>query len=278
MAKRRAATDAATKALALQRATEVGPAAAGRELGIPASTIRAWQARARGPAKPADADGKPLADEQLERLDQLAKAALAAGSRAISRCHALIDTKPADAQRLSITAGVMIDKAATLERELAQARAGRVELAEAQAQLLAAVVEQYHEALGLPQKEAARAVLGELLTSAGRGEVLSPPARSEEARGELLDQLQASWGPAEREGPRALPAPPPQHPDGLDGEHADLMVPTVKRVRVRAPEVEVVDAEVVDESPRRGRSGRRTFEVSYGSDGPRMRRTDEHGS
>jgi len=152
----RPATDPETKARALRRAEEVGAAQAGRELGIPAATIRAWKSRATPAERPTASRELGVPDDGAfeRRVLERAKRAVEAGIR---RLEELIPTAKG-VQSIAISTGILLDKAAALDRIIAEAQEREVRIAERDAQMLVAMFKAYFTSLGLPETPAMRKV------------------------------------------------------------------------------------------------------------------------
>jgi hypothetical protein len=196
----------------LARAQQVGVELAAEEAGVTAETVERWAERLgvepasdaapepAGPDAPAERDEEPdlALDEQLGRT---ARAARNAVERAIRRLDEILPSAR-NVQAIAVAAGVLSDKAAQLEQILREADERRTRLTEEQAGLLAAVLERFVEALGLPVSDPARRVLRALLEQAAAGDVLAvSPADAAEARAATRARIAEEFE-------RALPAPP----------------------------------------------------------------------
>jgi hypothetical protein len=116
--------------------------------------------------------------------------------------------KTADAQRAALTMAILTDKSGVLEEAARREEERQLRIAEGQAQLLAAVIRMYFEAVGLTLGPAARQTLAHLLRQATDGAPLSPPAEAEEAKRESRERVGTQLGavppllpPAGEEGP-----------------------------------------------------------------------------
>jgi hypothetical protein len=245
---RRAAIDAALKAQALQRAAEIGPAAAARELGLKAGTIRGWLARASKPIDTPSTTQTPTATPaqpgEIYHLERLARDARAVAAIALRESRAaMADGRSMDAQRYATVHGIAVDKTSVLERQLTVAVANRAQLAQQTAEQLAAVLDQALEALGIDDMPGRQLVAG-LLRQASAGEpIVADRALADQARrghreriaGELGEQLaelrrQRDADAEFMSNERGLPAPAPHvpHPDGDeedDPEHEPMAAP-----------------------------------------------------
>ncbi len=206
------ATDSATRDRALQRAAGVGAAQAGRELGVPAATIRAWRRRSGEAGAPAGMDSETWG--QLKQVG--ARDAWKAAQQALAevRRH-LAAGKPRDAQAAALSFAILVDKSGVLEAAAAAAQAAesdrRARLDREQAHVLAEVISALLAALGVPL-DPARPIVGTLLRQG---------LRRRGARG-----IGGRLGRASRRGPtgvaqkRARPA----GPDSADGGLSDSRV------------------------------------------------------
>lgn len=171
------ATDPATLARALQRAAEVGAAQAGRELEIPAATIRGWRRRSGQAGPPTGVD--PETWGQLKQVG--ARDAWKAAQQALGEVRRHLKAgKARDAQAAALSFAILVDKSGVLEAAAAAAVVvesdRRAQIQTDQAQLLAKVVYVFLEALGVPV-DPARPILGALLRQTSAGETLvAPPA------------------------------------------------------------------------------------------------------
>jgi hypothetical protein len=121
--------------------------------------------------------------------------------------------KTADAQRAALTMAILTDESGVLEEAARREEERQVRIAEGQAQLLVAVIEQYFEAVGLTLGPAARQTLAHLLRQAKDGTPPSPPAEAAGARADIRRQVGSGldggppWPPPETgRGRRGLPA------------------------------------------------------------------------
>jgi transposase-like protein len=219
----------AQKAQALQRADEVGAAAAARELGIPAATIRSWRLRSGKAGPPSGAD--PV--DWAERKRAGAEEAWETAQEALAEVKRLLKTdKTADAQRAALTMAILTDKSGVLELAAAQADARRAELAQEDAKLVVELIERVLRDLGIrfhPGSPVAK-LFGAYLRDhvAGAAPETVEAARREvraqlladvttEELAEHLPQLEAG----EPQGPLALLAP---SDDQSEQEAADEMI------------------------------------------------------
>jgi transposase-like protein len=178
--------DPSTKAEAIRLADEVGSAEASRRTGVPANTIRSWRHRSGGAGPPKSVDPQTWA----ERKQAGAEEAWAAAQEALAQVRSLLVAgKTADAQRAALTMAILTDKSGVLEEAARREEEGQVRIAEGQAQLLAAVIEQYFEAVALTLGPAARQTLAHLLRQAKDGAPLAPPAEASEARADITRRV-----------------------------------------------------------------------------------------
>jgi hypothetical protein len=233
-----AETDPTVKAEALRIADAEGPAEASRRTGVPASTIRMWRTRAKQSA-PLSAGVLPV-DADIARMRNTAAAARDAADEAIAQIRKTMRLAKSP-QSLAIAVGVLMDKAILLDSIVQGIEDREVRLNAAAGQQLAALLELYHAALGIPVTPAARSALRELLTQAGRGGALSvSPATAELARADVRAAILAE---------RGLPAP--VNDDDKEPDAVDIVVtqpepgPVPDDVEVLD---EVVDAEVVPDA------------------------------
>lgn len=276
----RAVTQARRQA-AVDRAVEVGVEQAAAEAEITVATLHRW-AVARGVELPPEPEpvqavvsepGPPSRDDEppgpepsdrleavVERMRRSADQARALAEKAIRRTDALLDAgRASEARNAAAAGGIWSDKAVRWEEAIAAAEERRARLAQAQAELVAALVRAFVEALGLELDPPARLVLRGLLEQSAAGEELRvSPAVAAEARrsvrerigAELRDQIEA--GLRERVQPewqaehRGLPAPAG---DAEDAEPEPMVAPR-RVVRAMPPRQggaeEVVTGEVVE--------------------------------
>jgi len=231
---KRVATDSATRAEALRRAEETSAAQAGRELGIPASTVRAWKMRAEKPAARSAEESETQGQRHhvaADRHQEVGEAALRAALAAIEAGDSL------KAQRLMISAGIAADKSSQHEEHAARADERHVRLQTAQGQVIVELERMALDAFGIRVTEAVRAVFGELFRHASAGEPLVvSPALAEAARRDVWEQVTRGMA-------RALP--PPTGEEVVDGQLTveDVIAATPE------PEPEPADAEVVEDLP-----------------------------
>ncbi len=125
VAKRATVADPATRAAAVQRASEVGSAQAAREFGVQTSTIRSWRKRvaAEPPAPTATepAEATPVAPAEpgeITSVDELSAFArdLMTSARVSQRAieRAVREGKNTGAYHLSLATGIQLDKIGTL--------------------------------------------------------------------------------------------------------------------------------------------------------------------
>ncbi|HWG85514.1 MAG TPA: hypothetical protein VNT60_08555, partial [Deinococcales bacterium] len=227
MSGRRAATDPATRARALQVAEEHGAAEASRQTGVPAGTIRAWRSRSgeAGPPSGVDVERWQTAKEAG------AREAWSTAQAALSKVTALLDAgKTLDAQRAALTAAILIDKSGGLERAAAEAQARDVRLSELQAERIASAILGTLEDLGIPAGAPVRRVLRARLDGTPDGEAAERARRDvrDHFEGPLREELARVEVPPEepeRREPLALPPGPPPHPDGPEAEAAEQAAP-----------------------------------------------------
>lgn len=177
------ATDPATKALALQRAREVGAAEASRETGVPAGTIRSWIKRDGGTVEPSG-------DASLEQIEQSRRTmvkARAVAEQAIDRLSDVISTGRSP-QSLALAAGILIDKAQQLDDRIQALDEGRVQIAKRDAEYLIACVKTFLiDGLGLEWEESPfRAAWGGMFQNLVDTKVVTlSPDKAEACRVEL---------------------------------------------------------------------------------------------
>lgn len=194
-------TDAQREA-ALQRAGEVGAAAAGKELGISPGTIRSWRSRSGRVAQvPSGADPADWAQAKRDGAQDTWKAA----QQALSKVRELLNAdRMGDAQRAAITMAVLIDKSGIMELAAERADEAQARLTEEHGRQIVAVLENVVKDLALPVSPAVRRLLSARLRGATDGEAI------EDARREIREHFAAQ---VERERP-ALPAGEPDPDDG----------------------------------------------------------------
>ena len=193
-----AATDPATKSRALQRAAEVGAAQASRETGVPAGTIRAWRAR--------DAEARAVsvasADvDDVERLRRIAAKSRQAAEQAIDRLNEVIPHSK-DPQRLSVSVGVLIDKAQMLADTVLALDERRVRMTQRDSKAIVALFQAFFAAVGLPLETGGpiAGVLASMLRQAGENLelVAAPPDKTEAARAAIRDTIRKELYPGIR--------------------------------------------------------------------------------
>ncbi len=227
----RTATEA-QRVRALQREAEVGAAAASRELGIPASTIRAWKARAKPPAekaaKPEQSAVSPppvtedieWLEEELGRTRKLARIASSAWSRQLQAGKST--------GRHATDYGIYLDKCGMLEARIQAAKAARALISQGQAAVLAERFRRFVAVIGVPHEDSeVKAVMRAVLVGdeptadeAERARAAVRQVFAAQIEAELRDRLRAETERA----PRQLePGPPlpPRHPDGERAERFD---------------------------------------------------------
>ena len=213
----------------LSRAVEVGVEPAAREAGVQPTTVERWRSKAEARAEADDVeqvDGELMVtaapavspspveedDENLEtQLQRTAQAARRAAEQAIARLEAALPTAR-NVQGISIAVGVLLDKARQLEQVLQESEERRARLDAAQAQVVAALLEAFCEALGVDGAPSLRSVMRGLLEQASAGGVLVvQPSEAEalrvEVRNRLLPDVSAFELAAARFDRPELPAP-----------------------------------------------------------------------
>lgn len=254
--------DAARRAEALELARKHGAAEASRQTGVAAGTIRVWLSRAskaESAESPTPTDLEPEQDDGDASVTH-AQATLEAARRAVTATLArLEETVPSGRggpQALAITAGVLIDKAAQLEAQIATARE-RVEarVSEENARFAMVLVDEYFAAVEVPMQ---RDLWMALLEAANAGQ-FDPATRCwmVQRPQEFLDTVAAAKEATEKRMRDLF-------------EYRDKQAVTQAAQRAKAPEaqdparralpappepeseVETVSGEVVDEPPRRG--------------------------
>ena len=196
---------------ALSRAESVGDAAAAEEAGVTVKTLERWRTRAEARAVADEGervDGELMAGElvvpnvepasssedagDLEaQLRRTAQAARRTAESAIARLEAALPTSR-NVQSIAVSIGVLIDKARLLDDILQESEERQGRLAEAQAQVVAALLEAFCEALGVDGAPSLRSVMRGLLEQASAGEIMVvSPADSEALRAEVRGRLLA---------------------------------------------------------------------------------------
>ena len=192
----------------LSRAESVGVEVAAREAGVQPQTVERWRTKAEARAVADEAeqvDGELMVpavpavspapveeddDGDLEaQLQRTAQAARRAAESAISRLEAALPNAR-NVQGISIAVGVLLDKARQLEQVLQDAEERRARLTEAQAQVVAALLGAFIEALGVTESQSVRTVMRSLLERASAGDVLVvSPADAEALRVEVRSRF-----------------------------------------------------------------------------------------
>jgi transposase-like protein len=238
-------------------------------LGVPASTVRSWRRRAGKSAPPAGADPTSWAEQK----EQGAREAWDAAQHALRQVRAELRAgDPRKAQAAALSFAILTDKSGVLETAAAHADERQVRLAEGHGQLVAAVLETFMSAVGLPAARggATGRLLADLLRRSGAGEpIAASPDLAEAAAREVREHFRP---PAAAVAPerRALPAPRP-HPDGHDEHEQEVDMVGPRRVvralrerRRKREEAEVVEGVVVAAAPKRSR-GQRAVEEAAGA-------------
>lgn len=230
-----------------------------RQLGVPAATIRVWRHRAGASGPPAGADPQTWAVAK----DAGAREAWQVAQDALARVRQLLNAgKTGDAKNAALTFAILTDKSGVMENAVHAAQMRQVQLAQAQSEVLAGVLDALLAALDA-DSQPARQLVRSLLGQASRGEpIAAQPEDAESARSvirervavEIRESLETELAAqaVERE-QRQLPAPADPHPDGRDADERSEMSAPVRRVRAsrerrrKRERVEVVTGEVVDE-------------------------------
>jgi transposase-like protein len=202
---KRTTVDPELKNRALQRVEEIGAAAAARELGIPAGTLRAWKTRSKPASAPAGPPAGAGTSDWRAAREEAARDVASAVREAIRQVRReLRADKSHRAQNAAITAGVLLDKLNALEQQLADMDERQVRIEEQKAEILAEVVRAFFTAVGIPLTTPAAAVLRELLLQAGTGAPLvASPALAEPAREDVRERVARELRPRIREELRA---------------------------------------------------------------------------
>jgi hypothetical protein len=170
----------------LERAEEVGPTVAAREVGISPGTIRTWRKR-RADTKPVPipvAQPDDLPTTPAVRLRAQAERARAASSRALDQSDSMLRRGLAtEARNASVVAGVNADRAQELERTAREQEKHEQRLTDQRAEQVVELIRAMFTAidLNLPH-DLARAVL--------RGEEVTPELR-DQARAQVDRQVRA---------------------------------------------------------------------------------------
>lgn len=209
---------------ALARVEEVGLDQAASEAGVTVRTLERWHVKAarvaeaapeqpsteitepgtnEDPATAPDDDGVDL-DEQLRRT---AAAARRAAEKAIARLDEALP-QSRNVQSIAVAIGVLSDKASMLERLLVEAEERKMRLAGDQAEVIAALLRAFVDALGLRGSKSAPRVIRALLTQASAGDVLVvSPADAEVLQAEVRERHCAGLRRGIEAERLALPAP-----------------------------------------------------------------------
>ena len=243
------ATDPQRKAAALDVAAQRGVAAASRETGIPASTIRSWRSRERkADNAPALAQAPAYEPTGREDVDQLRQAAaetyqVAVEAREAAR-RAIRGGKSQGVRDLMVAYGVGLDQAGKLRAAADQLERDHVRMDHAEQERLVEIVRVAIRACGLPSTF--ERVIGATWRSALEGGEITAPAEDvERVRDELRRRFQGSTPP----GITRVPCMPDVR-KAL--ELAGPPVASELAAAANSDDEEVVDAEAVDDSKPRG--------------------------
>jgi hypothetical protein len=215
--------DEATKRRALRRADEVGPTRAAEEFGVPVGTIKWWRHEAGQVDPPRGADP----DDWASKKERVAQAQFSTAVSALSEVRRLLaagDTRAA--KESALVMAICVDKAGTLEEAAVRAQGRNVQLAEDQAKLIAAVIEDTLRALGIEPTQAMKKVVAHFMRQAATGDALSPPGEEAE---EAMRDIRRQWGVnlddhAPQLG-RGDGGPPGLPREATDAEAGDLLEP-----------------------------------------------------
>ncbi len=230
------ASDAATRAWALERAEQVGDEVAAREACVKPSTIRSWRRRARTdgslrapvPAVSGAASSAPSApavvaddDTELARAEAQLAQLRDARDESTERSRALQRAGNDIAAQAAARVGRDHSTACrAIAAEVALLREGAARLDAARAQRMVEVLEGFSRALGIPWTAAVRELLAALLRERGQPDI-APLA--ERASGELRNHFAAMLAqePSVRH-EHVVEDRAPEPDDALQGELDDV--------------------------------------------------------
>jgi hypothetical protein len=180
-----AQVDPQRRAEALRIAAEEGAAAAARQTGVPAATIRSWRRRDGQAGPPAGVD--PAAWAELK--ETAARDTWEAAQSALTKVNELLAAgKTADAQKAALTMAIALDKSLLLEAAAAAATERRARITQEAADAMVQVMQTFFGAVGLPWQIGGplAKLLAELMRQTQGGGPLKPStATVEAARAEI---------------------------------------------------------------------------------------------
>jgi hypothetical protein len=183
--------DVATRRTTVERAAKIGDAAAAAEVGVSSATVRSWRRRLKAEAaNPAavttqsvDMSSAPVDGDAIAQMRNTAGLARDLAEEAARQSQQAMRVGDAiKVRELSASAKMWAATAASLEQAGAVAASAEIRLTEAQAHLMAALVKNYHAAVGVPMTPGSRKVLRALLEAGVDGADLNSPDVEQAAR------------------------------------------------------------------------------------------------